>query len=430
MSCNHPDRTVAPPTRPFEDISLTRARDIATPGGFLIKTVHAGHQQLVRLALRWAGGTTDFAPPAALSILTESMREGSASYTGEQIADIIDFNGARLTTRTHDHHCGFDLLVLKSHLADVLPVLRDMIMHPNFEIEAIERIKNRLAARCAVQMAKVETRASVRTRALMLGADHPGAVHDTPESIMDITADDLRALYAATIGSARLYTFACGDLSDDIIRELSAFVDSLAHPAATDPINIIEASPAAPARENDICPDARQSAVSISLPAIPRSHPDYIALRLTIMALGGYFGSRLMQNIREERGLTYGISSSLLGTYEGSYAMIEAQCSAESVETVISESMAEVERLVTNPPTGDELRRLKLKAWSALASAADSPISVLEHYITQLVVGTADDYFERQLRVIESITPEMISEMARKYLSGRQWSVVVSGPEA
>ncbi len=172
---------------------------------------------------------------------------------------------------------------------------------------------------------------------------------------------------------------------------------------------------------------AFQDAIAAGMPGPDRSHSDYIALRLTVMALGGYFGSRLMLNIREEKGLTYGINAALMGTPEGSMLNIAAQCDGRSTDTVISEIGAEMRRMVTDPPTGEELRRLKLHASTDLAEILDTPTSIMGYYANRLYVGTPDDYFERQQKAIETLSPDIISEMAARYLDPSRLTIVTAG---
>jgi len=129
---------------------------------------------------------------------------------------------------------------------------------------------------------------------------------------------------------------------------------------------------------------ALQDAIMAGLPAPGRDSEDYSLLRFTIMALGGYFGSRLMTNIREDKGLTYGISSSLLGNYEGSYMTIGAQCDGAYTERVLD-------------------------------------------YANRLFVGTPDDYFARQQAAIDALTPEIIAAMAEKYLQPENLRVAICG---
>ena len=187
--------------------------------------------------------------------------------------------------------------------------------------------------------------------------------------------------------------------------------------------------PEEPVRKDLYLEGACQAAVSAGMPAIGRPDPDYIALRLAVMALGGFFSSRLMSKIREEKGLTYGISAYLSGTYEGASVHVEAQCDVEYVEQVIEETRREIARMAVEPPAGEELQRLKMHAWSDLASITDSPFSMAANYISRKTFGMPADYFERQLQEIRSLTPERLAEVSARYLNPERLSVVTCSPK-
>ena len=97
------------------------------------------------------------------------------------------------------------------------------------------------------------------------------------------------------------------------------------------------------------------------------------------------------------------------------------------MDQLIEESVKEIRKLVTEPPTGDELYRLRQYAWSQLAASADSSFGVLDHYITKLRVATPDNYFTSQLSVLDKLSSSMISEMAEKYLNPDALRVVTCG---
>lgn len=166
----------------------------------------------------------------------------------------------------------------------------------------------------------------------------------------------------------------------------------------------------------------------MSIPAIPRTHPDYNALRMTVTALGGYFGSRLMTNIREDKGYTYGISAALLGAREGGYTMISAQCDDRYTEALIEETKSELRQMVDKPLSDDEFNRLKFNVASDLASTLDSPMTMMDYYILKRSVGIPDNYFEARQATLATIDPDTIREMSRRYLDPDQLRISIASP--
>ena len=146
------------------------------------------------------------------------------------------------------------------------------------------------------------------------------------------------------------------------------------------------------------------------------------------MAIGGYFGSRLMMNIREDKGYTYGISASLNGRPEGSSVDIMTSTDTANVEPLVDEVFREIRRAARQPFSVDETDRLKSYAASQLASMLDTPFDIMDYHITlrAAFIGT-DDYFKCQLHAINEITPARLGELASRYLSADDFSIVVAG---
>lgn len=429
------DRTSAPPLAPLAAIRIPEARVISLSDGMTLTVVRAGDQPLARFTAIWDGGQADL-PSEALTVLSDVLTEGAGPYSAEALADAVDLAGARINTRVSDHYTGISLLGLADRLPALYPVLREVATAPLLEERSVEVSRNRRATSAAIRLAKVSALAADASKAAIAGEGHPYAHVETPEGFAAVTAEEVRAVYNAIFGLGRrgLHAFLTGAVTDRLLDATVRLLESL--PAGDSRPSPIVIQPFAmggkpsplvyPPRRHIDVPNAVQSAVSMSIPAIGRDHPDYDMLRLTVMALGGYFGSRLMSVVREREGLTYGISANLMGLREGAYVQIDAQCSRENVEAVIAGTLRQIRELWERPLGTDETERLRLHAWSTLAATADSPLFAGDYYQTQLLVGTPSDYFARQLRAIASLTPESVAATARTYLD-RMPVIVTAG---
>lgn len=421
------DRRVAPPVAMVADIHLPAKQCETLPNGVELTWLRSGNQPLVRLTLQWEGGSLDMPRPWLIGTAFEAAKEGAGDLSGSDIADAIDFNGARLSKRVSDHFSGLELLVLKDRLAVMLPVLSSIITKPHFDEDAIRRILSRAAARQATNLAKVAYLAGISVNERIYGEHHPMAYMPTPQEITDTDRVKVVDAFTTAVSAGRLHAFLAGDVTDEVLAEVRDFLAQLPVAQGASPIKIVPFAPQQPSRTSIDMPDALQAAVAMGLPSIPRSHPDYIKLRMSIIALGGYFSSRLMKNIREDKGLTYGIQSVLLGTHEGASIRIVAQCDKAYVDQVINETCNEIRGMVANPPAGDELNRLKLNVWTSLATITDSPFSIMDHYIADMQVGTGADYFARQLAAVESINSQDIADLVSSYIDPEQFTIAVCG---
>lgn len=172
---------------------------------------------------------------------------------------------------------------------------------------------------------------------------------------------------------------------------------------------------------------AAQSAVRMTIPSISRQHDDYEMLRIAVCALGGYFGSRLNANIREEKGLTYGIASSIIGMDGYGAINIACQCDGRYVDTVISEIHHELNRMKSGDYPSDEIARLKRFYTTSLSGILESPFSVMDFYESGHIADIPSDYFVQQLRALDSLSAESLREMANRYFQSDKALTVVAG---
>ena len=177
-------------------------------------------------------------------------------------------------------------------------------------------------------------------------------------------------------------------------------------------------------------PDAVQSAIAIAIPAVPRRHPHYFKLRVLITLLGGYFGSRLMTNIREEKGYTYGISAVLAGREHCSYIGISTECMTQYTWAVIDEIKVEMERLRNQLVTDEELNTVRQYMISDLVKTLDTPFSVASYVSSTITFGVYPSYYKDQVKAIEQVTPADLQEMARIYLREERMLIAVVGNES
>jgi predicted Zn-dependent peptidase len=173
--------------------------------------------------------------------------------------------------------------------------------------------------------------------------------------------------------------------------------------------------------------DTMQSAVKFAIPTIGPDHPDYCDLSLAVTALGGYFGSRLMSNIREDKGYTYGIQSFLTGAADSGLMVIATEADNTYVQPLLTEVISEVKRLATNPVTNDELNRMCNFVLSQAVASLDSPFNIISYYESLKYDSLPADSFRRRMDAVKSINGDRIMSVAAKYLNIDQLKIAVAG---
>lgn len=426
------DRTTQPAIHNIGTLHLAEARALTLDNGIKMTVLDSGRQELNRLSVITDGGLLEAPSPAVARLAADTMLEGCETMTGSQIADSLDYDGAWCKASSHIHHHSMMVYSLNHRFDHVLDVITRVISAPSFPAHETAAIADKHAAQAAVNREKVTYWASLGIKRLINGPDYPLAREITPEQIISITGDDLSRWYDTAFNPRSINVFLAGritpameDAVNNTIGRFTAKGQGI-KPVCSKFMSADDHTPLVIDR-----PQSLQSAVTVGIPSIPRSHPDYIPLRLAVIALGGYFGSRLMLNIREEKGLTYGISSMLAGSASGSTIEIDTECDNRYVSQVITEINNEMNRLADPSTfTPDEIDRLKRHVESTLASTLDSPFTMMDCYENVLLSSTPADYFDQQQRHLRELTAETIATMAARYIIPAKAFTVIAGDRA
>ena len=411
------DRTQAPEVHPFGNLVMPDEQVEKLSNGIIFHRFSGGDQPVCNLTLHLTGGMLEMGE-AECKLLLAMLTEGTATSTAEDIAEAIDFNGARFATQPQNHFCVVDMAVLTSRLDDVLPVLRDIIVNPVFPEERLEVARLKLKNSLLTMRHTPSAMASMGLIPLISGPENPLGKMLEDNDIDAVSSASLQSCHRRLLNPGRTNAYLSGLLDDDTVASVRTLLESLPALGLGYDFNYYPETPQpAGSMVSTDMPSTLQSAIACGIPAVGRSHPDYIPLRYTVMALGGYFGSRLMSNIREEKGLTYGINAGLLGGLDGAHVYIGTLTDRSNTELVIEEIRKELADMAVNPPQGEELERFRTYAMTCLAELLDNPQSVMQYYGSRNLVGTPDNYFAEQLNVLKSLTPEVMSRISEKYLS-------------
>lgn len=414
-----PDRSAPPAVKPFGIKDITPQQVYTLPSEATVHLVRGGTQPLCQISLYLPGGTAEFGSAYASNFALGQIIEGADGHTREDVADLLDFHGARFATSCIDHYTSMTVTMLSASVQAVLPVLIDCLNHPLYPAEYLHTATQRLAARLRQAQQRNIHQANTAFSQLVMGPHHPLAQDTDPETISALSTADMTRLHTALMAPERAHIMVAGDFDDSVAHLIGEEASRILSLSPGDSPTVEPFAPVAGpvTKVTDAPVDRMQSALVAGIPTIGRDNPDYINLRLAVMALGGYFGSRLMTNIREDKGLAYGISSSLIGQSEGAYMRISVTYDQANTDIVLNEIRHEIAALASNPPTGDELHRLRMHASTQLLETLDTPSDIMSYYATRFTVGTPPDYFMAQQRAINALDSDTIARVASTYLN-------------
>lgn len=423
-----PDRTKAPAIHDMGQLTLPDGDSTVLANGVTLHTLSGGDTEVCRVKVIIPGGVAESPEPQLYQVANSLFLEGTLNHKGDTLADTLEYNGAWTSIELSTHHSALSLFTTNRAYPALLPLVSEMIMTPEFAPEATAHTLNKEAARLEIEQQRVAYRAGCAMRRMLYGENHPLAAVATPERLTAITPDELRQAHDARLDPAGMHVYLSGLLTDTMIRDAERVFSGIPAHAPFPLPRLVFPEHTEGARTHVDMPHALQSGVQLSIASIGRNHPDYVALRMAVIALGGYFGSRLMLNIREDKGLTYGINAALYGYRHSSFITISSQTDPSTVEQLVDESVLEIERMKDpSTYTRDEIDRLSRYVLSELAGVLDTPFQRSDFLQTQVTAGTPAGYFAMQERTARALTPELLAGMATKYFDTTRLFVTTAG---
>ena len=414
------DRLTAPAVSGFPRLSLPEFNEKLLPDGIRLRTLDSSEEAVTRLSVLWPAGLIDSGSPAAYGLTANMLPEGCCGMSGKEVSDILESNGAWLKVFPSQHST---LLVLHSlnHTAPrVFPLVGKIISAPDFPEEALDTLKKKGAAEKEIASRKPSFQATMIARQTLYGPKHPLAKVVTPDDILSVRREELSRLHSGIMLANKPVVFLSGKVTPDVESLLTDTVRAIPFDeSATGRINKA-LYPTPPLSDNKTCrkdlPESLQTGIRIQIPTIERSHPDYEALRFAVVALGGYFGSRLMANIREDKGYTYGIEASLVPSLEGSNVVISCECDNRYTEAVVEEINREIAKMAREEMNVEEIETVRNIIISNLAGILDSPFSISSYMEQVESFGLSRQAYVTQFSEAQAMTPGRIREMVSRYL--------------
>jgi predicted Zn-dependent peptidase len=430
VAAQQPDRSGPPPLGEPPTLDLPPIQDFALDNGLRVMLMEKHQVPVVQLTVLVGVGTAnDPADRVGLaSMVGDMLDEGAGDRDALELADAVDFLGARLSTRADMSTTSASLYVAVDKLAAALPLLADVVLRPTFSQDELER--KRASRLTSLLQAFDEPRAIASVlfaRALYGGHPYGNTPVGTVASIDALQIDDLRRFHADHFTASNATVIVVGDVTREaIVPQLERAFGGWA--AGDTPSSDLPPVPALGEREILLVdkPGAPQSEIRIGRIAAPRLTDDYFALQVLNTVLGGSFTSRLNQNLREDKGWTYGAGSSfsfrpLAGPFLASSA-VQTDVTARALQEFFKEFDA-----IRQPITADELNRAKNyealgfpAAFQSVRGIAGSLEEIAEYDLPR-------DYLNHYVDRILAVTQRDVRDAARTYVTPDRFTVVIVG---
>lgn len=422
------NRTIQPDIQTLEAIHLALPERQILPNGIPLTILNAGSQDVVRIDIIFSAGQWNQSQKLQALFTNRMLREGSRSYSAAMIAEKLDYYGSWLELSSGAEYSYITLYSLNKYVSETLHIIESIIKEPLFGEKELNTLVDAKVQQHLVNRTKVDFLAHRQLLNALYDPSHPCGKLVEEEDFRAITPEVLRDFYSEHYHSSNCAIFAAGKVTDDTLRCITDIFGSSFGERRAQTLKIDY--PFYSSCEKRIFverEDALQSSIKMGLTTITRHHPDYLKLRVVNAIFGGYFGSRLMSNIREEKGYTYNINSGI-AFYPGSgLFVISTEADNDYVEPIIKEVYHEIDRLQQDLVSVEELTLVRNYMLGEMCRTYESPFSILDAWIFIYTSGVDMNYFSNSLEALKTITPNEIQELALRYLCKESLKEVIVG---
>ena len=423
------DRTIQPKVRDIEHLAVQMPQRFIMPNGVPLNILNSGDNEVVRIDLLIEGGRWHQSQPLQALFTNRMLREGTLRYSALEIAEKLDYYGAWLELSSASEYAYITLYSLNKYLPQTLDVLESIVKEPTFPEKELGVVAENNIQQFIVNSSKVDFLAHRALMKAVYGGQHPCGRLVQKEDYKRITPDVLRKFYDRYYHSRNCTIYVSGKVGDDCVRRIEdlfgreAFGKGFQKPEKTDfiPVSSVDK------RIFVEYADVMQSAVRMGMLSLERCHPDYLKARVMVTLFGGYFGSRLMSNIREDKGYTYGISAGIMPYPDSGLLVVNAETANEFVEPLIKEVYHEIDRLQNDLVPAEELAMVKNYMLGDMCRSYESAFSLADAWIFIHTSGLPDSYVRDAVEAVKTITPVEIRELASRYLCKETLKEVIAG---
>ncbi len=348
------------------------------------------------------------------SFTLQMLQEGTTKASAQQLAEFFDYHGAEVYPTLSYTQEGLSLLCIKKHLGTLLPTFISLFTEAIFPEENLEKRKSQRRLSLKLDQEKPSSRAGQLFKKGLFGPEHPYGQEITEAHISEIRPALLQAYYQTQLWKD-CNLFLSGDFT---LQELDTLLVQLEQLPLKNGAQKQELPSPSPTWNNQEDKEgAVQSSIRLGAWAIPKKHPDYPALAVFNTLLGGYFGSRLVKNIREDKGHTYGIHSTLVELDQYAYWMIAADVKKVHQEEVFAEIEKEIHRLRTVLVDQEELVILRNYLIGQLFSKFSSPFDLIDQFKGVFFAGLDFSFYENRFNYLKKFTAEDLLNIGERYFS-------------
>ena len=414
------DRSLQPSTTDIDKIDIPQAKKFTLDNGIPVYTLTAGLQDLVKVEFLFLNKDFDVNDPLLNSATNRMLSDGTTKYTAQQLADHIDYYGSFFETDENSDFSSIMLYSLNKHLEATLPFVSDILHDPIFPLTELETYIRNSKQRLNVDNEKVSSLARRKFNEVIFGEKHPYGYLVQTTDFDKLNREHLMEHFKKKYSPSNCVIIVSGLIKDDVVKLLNKFFGQTKSSSGVLNGSQQVFTPSSVKKHLIEKEGAVQSALRIGKPFFNRAHVDYPGMAVLNTILGGYFGSRLMSNIREDKGYTYGIGSAVASMKQEGYFFISTEVGADVTNSAIEEIYKEIEILKDEHVDNEELEMARNYMLGTFLKGMDGAFQLAERFKSIYLYDLDYSYYDRYLQKIKTIQADELRDLARKYfdLSG------------
>lgn len=408
------------------DVQLAEKHTLAN--GVSLYTLASEDFEVLRFSFVFRAGSAVQTAPFSASAAANLLAEGSTEHSAQQIAEQLDYYGSWYDVNIDRDYAYISFATLSKFFDHTLAVAEEILLRPAFPEEELRTYAAKRRQRLAIDRTKVDVEAREAFARALFGPRHPYGISSSEELYDSLTRRDVVEFYRRFYTAERCFVVCSGRIGDHELQALGDLAGRL-------PRGGVVEDPRFPAPETVHeafvdHPGAVQSSLRLGRLLFPRQHPDFVGMQVVATALGGYFGSRLMQNLRERNGYTYGVVAAMVNFERAGYFAVATQVGTDVTRQALGEIYREIELLRTELMPEEELALVKNMMTGEMMRILDGPFGIADVTIENILCGTDNTVIGENIRRIRSMTPDDVLQLSRKYLAREDLVTVVAGSPA
>ena len=399
------------------DLQLKNCDRFALDNKVPVYAMNAGAQDVVMVEWVFDAGNWYDKQPMVAATTNFLIKNGTTSKSAYQINDFFEFHGAYLNRSCYNETASSTLHCLSKHLETLLPVVREIIETSIFPAEELAIYIQNQKQRLSVNLQKCDFIANRLIDEYLFGINHPYGTYSNAEDYDALNTDLLKAFYKQYYLNGSCKIFVAGKMPIGYESMLNKAFGTL--PLHADaPVVVEHPIVTAAQKKVEIINDENgvQGAIRMARPFPNRHHPDFQKAHVLNTLFGGFFGSRLMSNIREDKGYTYGIHSYFQNHVHASAWMISTEAGRDVCAATITEVLKEMELLRNELVDMEELNLVRNYMIGSLLGDLDGPFQLIGRWKNYVLNGLDENYFYKSIETIKSVTPQELQRLANTYL--------------